>query len=243
MHIRRRWWARAAAVLAFALLASPASAATTHEVEPGETLWSIAVAHNFTTRTIAVFNRVPVNAKLIAGQTIEIPTEAEGAAALQAAGIVPRRDPASSTRSTSAHGAGSSDCASANGVDPGVIVSAPGMAHVPSPWGELHLAPAAADAWNAMRNESLQRYGTDIYPSGPLSGYRTYSQQAYVYCLYHSGEGPPADPPGSSNHETGTAADLATPEMRWVVDHIGWKHGWRKVRGPGEWWHVDYVGG
>ena len=31
--------------------------------------------------------------------------------------------------------------------------------------------------------------------------------------------------------------------MRWVIDQIGWKYGWSKVNGPGEWWHVDYVGG
>lgn len=240
MDLRSGWWAAVGGVVVSLLVAVPANAAVAHRVKPRETLWSIAVAHNFTTRTIAVFNRVPVNAKLVAGQTIKIPTEAEGAAALEAAGIAPRSDPASST--TSARAAHSSDCASATGIDPHVIVSAPGMGHVASPWGDLHLAPAAADAWNAMREESLERYGTDVYPNGPLSGYRTYSQQAYVYCLFRSGEGAPADRPGTSNHETGTAVDLATPEMRWVVDHIGWKYGWRKIRGPGEWWHVDYVG-
>jgi hypothetical protein len=31
--------------------------------------------------------------------------------------------------------------------------------------------------------------------------------------------------------------------MCWVVDEIGWKYGWSKVRGPSEWWHVDFVGG
>jgi hypothetical protein len=36
---------------------------------------------------------------------------------------------------------------------------------------------------------------------------------------------------------------VATPEMRSVIDQIGAKYGWTKVHGPGEWWHVDYVGG
>ncbi len=242
MDVRSRSWAVLAGALAFPLLAFPAKAAVPHTVQPRETLWSIAAARNFTTRTIAVFNGLPEDAKLIAGQTVKIPTEAEGAAALQAAGIVPGNDPATPTRSGSARVAPSTDCASATGVDASVIVPAPGMAHVPSAWGELHLAPAAADAWNAMRQESLVRYATDLYPNGPLSAYRTYSQQAYVYCLYRSGEGPAADPPGTSNHETGYAADVATPEMRWVVDQIGWKYGWGKVRGAGEWWHVDYIG-
>ena len=55
------------------------------------------------------------------------------------------------------------------------------MGHVPSPYGELHLDPAAADAWNAMREEALSVYGVDIYPAGPVSAYRTYEQQAALY--------------------------------------------------------------
>jgi hypothetical protein len=35
---------------------------------------------------------------------------------------------------------------------------------------------------------------------------------------------------------------VATPEMRWVVDQIGAGYGWGKIHGPGEWWHVDYLG-
>jgi hypothetical protein len=31
--------------------------------------------------------------------------------------------------------------------------------------------------------------------------------------------------------------------MRWVIDQIGWGYGWTKVHGPGEWWHVEYIGG
>lgn len=240
MDVRSRWWAALAGTLVFPLLAFPAKAAVPHTVQPRETLWSIAAARNFTTRTIAVFNGLPEDAKVIAGQTIKIPTEAEGAAALQAAGIVPGNDPTTPTGSGSARA--STDCESATGVDANVIVPAPGMAHVPSAWGDLHLDPAAADAWNELRQESLARYGTDLYPNGPLSAYRTYAQQAYVYCLYRSGEGAPADPPGTSNHETGNAVDVATPEMRWVLDHIGWKYGWGKARGAGEWWHVDYIG-
>ena len=50
------------------------------------------------------------------------------------------------------------------------IAPAPGMGHVPSPYGELHLIPAAADAWNAMRAEALSAYGIDIYPGGPALG-------------------------------------------------------------------------
>ena len=244
MQARGGWWAALAGALACALLASPASGAVAHTVGPGETLWSIAAANNFTTQTIAAYNGLPEDATVILGETIMIPTEAEGAETLREAGIVPGSDPASSSESPSSNrGSSSSECASASGVDPNAIVPAPGMGHVPSPGGALHLAPAAAAAWNTMRQEALRAYEIDIYPAGPLSAYRTYAQQAYLHCLYLSGAGLPANPPGTSSHETGNAVDVATPEMRWVVDQIGWKHGWGKVHGPREWWHVDYVGG
>jgi hypothetical protein len=31
--------------------------------------------------------------------------------------------------------------------------------------------------------------------------------------------------------------------MRSLIDEIGWKYGWGKIHAPGEWWHVDYLGG
>ena len=94
-----------------------------------------------------------------------------------------------------------------------------------------------------MRDESLGSYGVDLYPGGPVSAYRTYAQQAELYDAYLAGYGAPANPPGSSPHEYGTAVDLATSSMRSVIDQIGWKYGWGKVHGPDEWWHVDYLGG
>jgi LysM repeat protein len=127
-------------------VASPAPAAAPHTVQPGETLWSIAAANNLTTRTVAVYNGVTEDAQLVAGTTVHVPTVAEGAAALAAG----------------APTAGSTAAA-----------STAGLGHVPSPYGELHLAPAAADAWNAMRADALSIYGTDISPGGPLAAYRS----------------------------------------------------------------------
>jgi LysM repeat protein len=122
-------------------------------------------------------------------------------------------------------------------------VPAPGMADIPSPWGPLQLRADAAQAWNAMRDEALRLYGVELQPGGPLSAYRTTEQQAELYDLFLSGQGAPADPPGSSSHQLGAAVDVATPEMRSIIDEIGGQFGWGKVHGPGEWWHVDYVGG
>lgn len=106
-----------------------------------------------------------------------------------------------------------------------------------------YLAEQAAAEWEALRQESLRRYGIDLYPVGALSGYRTYAQQAHLYRLWRKGDGNLAAAPGTSVHELGTAVDLATPEMRWVVDEIGARFGWRKIEAPREWWHVNYVGG
>jgi len=207
--------------------ASTATAALPHVVAPGETLWSISAANNLTTRTVAVFNGLSEDAQLLAGQTIQVPTVDEGAAALTSAGYSVGVAPAAGSTAT--------------GFDPAAIPPAPGMGHIPSPWGELHLAPEAADSWNAMRAESLRIYGIDLVPDGPLSAYRTYEQQAYLYGLYLSGQGAPANLPGTSSHETGYAVDVDTPEMRWVIDQIGAAYCWGKAHAPGEWWHVDYL--
>jgi soluble lytic murein transglycosylase-like protein len=71
------------ALIAAALFhAAPAAAQVAHTVQPGETLWSIASASNFTTRALAAANGLPEDAQVIAGSTIQIPSEGEGAAAL-----------------------------------------------------------------------------------------------------------------------------------------------------------------
>jgi soluble lytic murein transglycosylase-like protein len=74
--------------VAASLLGAPAAhAAVGHTVEPGETLWSIAAASNFTTRTVAAFNHMSETAPVVVGQTIMIPSVSEGAAALAGAGL------------------------------------------------------------------------------------------------------------------------------------------------------------
>jgi soluble lytic murein transglycosylase-like protein len=73
-------------ILLFAAPA-PAGAAVAHTVQPGETLWSIAAANNLTTRTVAAFNGLSEDAQVVLGSTINVPTVAEGAAALQ--GVAP----------------------------------------------------------------------------------------------------------------------------------------------------------
>lgn len=227
------------------LVSQPALAAAAHTVLAGETLWSISAANNLTTRTVAVYNGLSEDAQVVQGTTIYVPTVQEGAAALDSGAPAAASAPSAASSADAAAGGTAALPAGppAASSSTNTIASAPGMGHVPSPYGELHLIPAAADAWNAMRAVAMVVYGMDIYPGGPVSAYRTYEQQSELYDAFLAGYGAPANPPGTSSHETGAAVDLATPEMRAVIDQIGWKYGWSKVHAPGEWWHVDYGGG
>src|SRR3954447_15604684 len=65
--------------------AAPAHAAVPHVVGPGETLWSIAAANNFTTRALAVYNGLGVDSQVVLGSTLQIPTVPEAAARLASA--------------------------------------------------------------------------------------------------------------------------------------------------------------
>ena len=71
-----------------AFLPAAASASVPHVVQPGETLWSIAAANNFTTRSLAAANGLSETSNVVLGSTIQIPSVSEGAAALQKSGIV-----------------------------------------------------------------------------------------------------------------------------------------------------------
>src|SRR5215217_2716773 len=84
---RNRWGAACGLAAAMLTLTGPATAgaAVPHVVQPGETLWSIASSNGFTTRTVAAYNGLSEDAHVVAGSTIQVPTEAEGTAALAAA--------------------------------------------------------------------------------------------------------------------------------------------------------------
>src|SRR3954470_24051286 len=62
--------------------ATPAAASVPHVVQPGETLWSIAAANNFTTRAFAAANGLSEDSAVIAGTTLKVPSVAEAASAL-----------------------------------------------------------------------------------------------------------------------------------------------------------------
>src|SRR6476646_10784217 len=83
MKIRN--WSPLAVCVAVLGVASPASAGVPHTVQPGETLWTIASANNFTTRSLAAANGLSENSQVVLGSTIQIPSVSEAAAALSAA--------------------------------------------------------------------------------------------------------------------------------------------------------------
>jgi soluble lytic murein transglycosylase-like protein len=131
--------------------ATPASAHVVHVIEPGETLWSIAGASNFTTRALAAANGLPEDARVLAGATIQIPSEPEAAVALRGAGQVqqsgaPRplgayvvRPGDTLTAIAARSGVGVSTLAWMNGLDPsrlllvGTPLKLPTGAPTPSP--------------------------------------------------------------------------------------------------------------
>jgi LysM repeat protein len=96
-------------VLAALAACAPASASVPHTVQPGETLWSIAAANNFTTDSLAAANGLSPDANVVLGSTIQIPSESEAAAALSGGG----------TSSTGSTGSGAPEPLGGYTVQPG----------------------------------------------------------------------------------------------------------------------------
>ena len=127
------------------------------------------------------------------------------------------------------------------------------------------LRAQAADAYKQLA-KAAKAGGVNIMP---ISGYRSYSQQASLYDSYVTQYGQAtadsiAARPGFSEHQTGLAMDIGnasgtcalqacfanTPAGQWAAEH-GWEHGFiiRYPAGAGattgytyEPWHLRYVG-
>lgn len=247
--------------------ASPggASASASHLILPGETLSGIAAVNGLSTETLAAWNGIDPETYVVSGTSIMVPTAAEAGvtstSATTSSAVGSHAVVAGETLSSvaAANGITIADLAAANGLSsdsfliegttlqiPAATTATPpssiSLGSVYTPGGDVYLESSAASQWNAMRQESLTDYGQDIYPNGPLSAYRTPEQQAQLYQSFLDGAGDPANPPGSSSHELGLSVDVATPEMRSVVDQIGYQFGWGKFEAPAEWWHLTYGG-
>lgn len=157
--------------LVTALLApATASAGVPHVVQPGESLWSIAAANNFSTRALAAANGLSENSNVVLGSTIQIPSISEASAALQKAGLLGTSSSGSTTQSATSPVAPAGDYA----VQPGDTLSGIAAAH-----GVSLSALAAA---NGVSSDSFAIAGTTLkipsasatttsYGPPPLGGY------------------------------------------------------------------------
>lgn len=120
----------------------------------------------------------------------------------------------------------------------------PASALAPIYQGNLAKDNWCAASWNAM-NVEARAQGCQLVPTGSKSSYRTYAQQEELYRAYLNGTGNLAAVPGTSNHGWGLAVDLATYDMRDMLDRVGQKYGWAKQwsDAPSEWWHIKYKAG
>src|SRR2546425_10208251 len=81
-NMRRLCVALPCTLAVWAGLTSSSLASVPHTVGPGETLWSIAAANGFTTRSFAAANGLSPDAQLRLGSVVQIPSVPEAAAAL-----------------------------------------------------------------------------------------------------------------------------------------------------------------
>jgi LAS superfamily LD-carboxypeptidase LdcB len=96
---------------------------------------------------------------------------------------------------------------------------------------------STSDAFLRMR-EAARRDGVQIKV---VSGFRSYSEQDYLYRLYLQGRGNLAARPGYSNHQDGHALDLNTAApgvYSWLSRH-GRSYGFIRTV-PSEDWHWEY---
>jgi LysM repeat protein len=129
---------------------SPATASVPHVVQPGESLWSIAAANNFTTRALAAANGLSENSNVVLGSTIQIPSVSEASVALSNPGVKPTQitpqggyavQPGDTLSGiAAAHGVSLSALAAANGVSPDSFAIAGTTLKIPS----ASAAPASA---------------------------------------------------------------------------------------------------
>jgi LysM repeat protein len=180
------------------LIAAPASAGVPHVVQPGESLWSIAAANNFTTRALAAANGLSENSSVVLGSTIQIPSISEASAALQSAGITGSSS-GSTTPSSTTTVAPAGDYA----VQPGDTLSGIAAAH-----GVSLSALAAA---NGVSPDSFAIAGTTLkIPSGSATGPSTSS-------------GPP--PLGGYTVRPGDSLSAIAAQAGVSVQQLAWMNG------------------
>jgi TP901 family phage tail tape measure protein len=106
-----------------------------------------------------------------------------------------------------------------------------GSGQYPGVSGDTDFMPALGNALSAMSKATGQTISVQ-------SGWRSYEEQAALYAAYLNGTGNLAAPPGSSNHESGRAADI-TPGSE-VFGGLAGRFG-MGFTVPGESWHIELL--
>jgi LysM repeat protein len=220
----------ALALLAALVTAVPASAGVPHVVQPGETLWTIAAANNFTTRSLAAANGLSENSNVVLGSTIQIPSVAEASAALANAGITGNETPAAPAASpggsyavqpgdtlsgiAASHGVSLSALAAANGLSTtsfaiaGTSLRIPSASAGPPPLGGYEVRPGdslSSIAANAGVSVQQLAWMNGLDPSEYLL--------AGTVIKLPSGASPPSNPaPAPAQPIVPAAAPNPTPE-------------------------------
>jgi LysM repeat protein len=153
------------------LVASPAAAGVPHVVQPGESLWSIAAANNFTTRALAAANGLSENSNVVLGSTLQIPSVSEASAALSNPGVAPTQitpqsgyavQPGDTLSGIAAsHGVSLSSLAAANGVSSDSFAIAGTTLKIPS---------ASAESTSSSVAGPPPLGGYTVRPGDSLSG-------------------------------------------------------------------------
>src|SRR4051794_40149274 len=186
------------AILASLIAAVPASAGVPHVVGPGESLWSIAAANNFTTRALAAANGLSEDSAVVLGSTIQIPSVGEASSALQSAGV---------TQAPAAGGGAAGGGAAGGGyaVQPGDTLSGIAAAH------GVSLSSLAAA--NGVSPDSFAIAGTTLkIPSASAAPASTQSS---------SSSGPPplggyTVKPGDSLSAIAATAGVSVQQLAWM---------------------------
>lgn len=111
------------------------------------------------------------------------------------------------------------------------------------PYGPPKLLRSAAEAYNALHDEAMRRWGISMRLDEGAVGraYRSLSRQVLAKRTYGSN----AAVPGTSNHGRGINVDLMNRRQRWVMDQIGHLYGFSKRWSDAawEWWHITFKPG
>jgi LysM repeat protein len=182
-------------VAAIAVFATQASAAVPHTVLPGETLWSIAAANNFTTDSLAAYNGLSADTQVYTGETIQIPTDSDAALASSGTSTAGSTTTTTSSTTGASHtvqpGESLSSVAAATGISPQTLAADNGLSSdallisgeqitIPTQVATSTSTPTSSSSSSAPPPESHPSWTSPIYcPSCPAGEAYLASNAAY----------------------------------------------------------------